>query len=350
MLAEFFDQTFALRDAFTVLVLIVLEGTLSIDNALVLGLLAKRLPPHQRKKALTYGLVGAFVFRFAAIGFATWLLHYPVVKLLGGAYLIYVAVKHFFFTEKHHDDERASVKLGPDGQPILEDETTATGELTPEQREQEIAKRTPIPESADPSKPEGAPSASGDPAKPLPALAEPAVTMGGVARKYAAFWPTVFVIEMTDIAFAVDSIMAAVGFIPPNPPEGVNPKLWVVLLGGFIGVVLMRFAATIFIKLLDRFPRFELAAYLLVTVIGLKLSIDYIVNGVMFPQPADWAAAHPNEAYHGPLNFHSPYNAAFWVFWVTMTICFVIGFMGAKKPKPEETQRGFEVGPGPGTA
>ena len=48
--------------------LVLLEGVLSIDNALVLGLLAKRLPKQQQPCALNYGLVLAFVFRFAAIG------------------------------------------------------------------------------------------------------------------------------------------------------------------------------------------------------------------------------------------------------------------------------------------
>ena len=69
-----FGQTFEAHDVAIIALLIVLEGVLSIDNALVLGLLAKRLPKHQQKRALTYGLVGAFVFRFAAIGLTTFLL------------------------------------------------------------------------------------------------------------------------------------------------------------------------------------------------------------------------------------------------------------------------------------
>ena len=66
---EFFGQRAETSDIAVVLLLIVLEGVLSIDNALVLGLLAKRLPKHQQKKALTYGLVGAFVFRVRMIEF-----------------------------------------------------------------------------------------------------------------------------------------------------------------------------------------------------------------------------------------------------------------------------------------
>src|SRR5438477_12444779 len=98
--ARLFGQTFEFHDLFIVGLLIVLEGVLSIDNALVLGLLAKRLPKHQQKRALTYGLVGAFVFRLIAISVASFLLHWSFVKLLGGLYLIYVTVKHFFFDRR----------------------------------------------------------------------------------------------------------------------------------------------------------------------------------------------------------------------------------------------------------
>src|SRR5205085_5708256 len=115
-------------------------------------------------------------------------------------------------------------------------------------------------------------------------------------RGRAAFWPTVFVIEMTDIAFAVDSIVAAIGIVgrapADHPEEAHHPKLWVIVLGGFMGVVLMRFAAVLFIKLLDRFPRFETAAYLLVIVIGLKLCIDWGGNKFFAteanPHPVDF--------------------------------------------------------------
>ena len=87
-------------DIAVILLLVVLEGVLSIDNALVLGLLAKRLPKHQRARALSYGLIGAFVFRVIAICTASFLLQWTIVKFLGGAYLVYIAVKHFLFESK----------------------------------------------------------------------------------------------------------------------------------------------------------------------------------------------------------------------------------------------------------
>src|SRR5438477_2634616 len=96
---EFFGQKAEPHDLVIVALLVVLEGVLSIDNALVLGLLAKRVPKRLQGRALTYGLVGALIFRMAAIGAASWLLQWTFAKFLGGAYLIYVSVKHFIFEE-----------------------------------------------------------------------------------------------------------------------------------------------------------------------------------------------------------------------------------------------------------
>jgi predicted tellurium resistance membrane protein TerC len=61
------DWQLLLQYAWVVLVLIALEGLLSADNALVLAVMVKHLPGEQQKKALFYGLAGAFVLRFAAL-------------------------------------------------------------------------------------------------------------------------------------------------------------------------------------------------------------------------------------------------------------------------------------------
>ena len=90
-----FQQIFVPADLAFIGLLVVLEGLLSIDNALVLGLLAKRLPKGLQARALTYGLAGAFAFRLMAITTAQYLLRWRVLKLLGGLYLLYVALKYF---------------------------------------------------------------------------------------------------------------------------------------------------------------------------------------------------------------------------------------------------------------
>jgi predicted tellurium resistance membrane protein TerC len=138
----------------------------------------------------------------------------------------------------------------------------------------------------------------------------PAGPKGGKAK----FWPTVLVIELTDIAFAIDSILAAIAMVSTVPkPAGQrwHPKLWVVITGGMLGVILMRFAAVLFIRLLERFPRFEVSAYLLVIVIGLKLIADWMFNA----------------GEHHRLDFHNPRTPEFWVFWTLMAGCFAVGFV-----------------------
>ncbi len=82
-------------DLLTIGLLVVLEGLLSADNALVLAVMILGLPRRDQRKALRYGLVGAFAFRVAATLLAAYLIRLGWVKLVGGAYLLYLSYKHF---------------------------------------------------------------------------------------------------------------------------------------------------------------------------------------------------------------------------------------------------------------
>jgi YkoY family integral membrane protein len=179
-------------DLLTIATLTVLEGILSVDNALVLAILVRTLPPEQRRKALTYGIVGAFVFRFIALIFAAHLMQLWVFKLIGGGYLVYLAMKHMFFFYK---DDAHQVR----------------------------------PKTA------------------------------------ASFWKVVVVVELTDIAFSIDSITTAVA---------MSDKLLVVWIGGILGIIFLRFAASFFVRLLEKLPRLEDLAYQLIFFIGTKLSLE----------------------------------------------------------------------------
>src|SRR5437763_3895385 len=95
-------------DFITVGLLVLLEGLLSADNALVLAVMILGLPRLDQKKALRYGLVGAFAFRIAATLLATYLIRIEWVKLLGGLYLLYLSYQHFF--RSGAADERARPK------------------------------------------------------------------------------------------------------------------------------------------------------------------------------------------------------------------------------------------------
>jgi hypothetical protein len=99
---------FELHDLVTVGVLVFLEGVLSVDNAVVLALLARQVKPHLRKKALTYGLVGAVGFRVLALAFASHLMEWNWVKYVGGGYLIFVAAQHWF---KKNEDSHKEKKI-----------------------------------------------------------------------------------------------------------------------------------------------------------------------------------------------------------------------------------------------
>src|SRR3954468_15410336 len=83
-------------DFITIGLLVVLEGLLSADNALVLAMMILGLPRRDQKKALRYGLVGAFAFRTLATLLATYLIRIGFVQLAGGVYLLYLCYQHFF--------------------------------------------------------------------------------------------------------------------------------------------------------------------------------------------------------------------------------------------------------------
>jgi len=282
----FWYQTFNTHDLVVIALLVLLEGMLSIDNALVLGLLAKRVPKPLQKRALTYGLVGAFVFRILAVATASYLLKWRIVKLFGGGYLVYIAVKHLFFESR--EDREEVVTVSAEGEPELRiAETGAT--LTVAQEAEELEQRLPVPVDEE--------------------------VLSG-----RSFWWTVLVIELTDIAFAVDSILAAIALVGSHPggPSATtpHPKLWVVIAGGVVGLMLMRVAAAMFIRLLEKFPRFEVSAYLLVIVIGLKLLVDWGFN----------TEANPHR-----IDFHNFRHVEFWVFWLSMAVALCVGFIPPKQ-------------------
>jgi YkoY family integral membrane protein len=105
---------FQLTDLVTIGLLVVLEGLLSADNALVMAVMVLGLPRDQHYKALRYGLVGGFAFRIAATLAAAYLLRVVWVKLAGGLYLLYLAWNHFA-AGRLADERRAA----PAARPVL---------------------------------------------------------------------------------------------------------------------------------------------------------------------------------------------------------------------------------------
>lgn len=84
-------------------------------------------------------------------------------------------------------------------------------------------------------------------------------------KKGASFWGVVLVVEMTDLIFSLDNVVAAVS---------LSDKFWVVILGVAIGILMMRFAAGLFSYAVEREPVLKTAAYILVLNIGIELLIS----------------------------------------------------------------------------
>jgi YkoY family integral membrane protein len=188
-----------------------MEGLLSADNALVLAVMVKHLPHKQRKKALFYGLLGAYFFRFLAIGIGVYLIQIKWVKMLGAAYLAWLAYDHFFRKHKSEGEEM------------------------------EISKK------------------------------------GILMRLFGPFWGTVISVELMDIAFSVDSILAAFG---------VSQQVWILFIGGILGVLMMRGVAGVFLRLIMKIPELESAAFILIAVISIKMFLSiyeiHIGHGLFF--------------------------------------------------------------------
>jgi len=243
----------------TVLALALLEGLLSADNALVLATMVRHLPKKQQKRALRYGIWGAFLFRGIAVVFAAYLLRFWWIEVVGGLYLLYLAIKHFVFGDGDAPGEVATTERG--------------------------------------------------------------------------FWATVVNVELADIAFSVDSILAAVAVtdaLPANLQGYPNLKLGILYFGGVTGIILMRYVAGVILILLERFKGLAAAAYYLVAWIGIKLLVSglhRLLHGNLLP--AAWVAKVPASIMGLP-------ELPPWLFWGGMGL-IVVGGLLAGGPKERST-------------
>jgi YkoY family integral membrane protein len=95
-----------LGEAFPVIIsLIIIEGLLSVDNALAIAAMARHLPEAQQKLALRWGIIGAYGFRGLCMAFAAWIIENPWLKIGGAAYLVYLMCKHFSDAEGEGEEE-----------------------------------------------------------------------------------------------------------------------------------------------------------------------------------------------------------------------------------------------------
>ena len=196
-------RRFEWGDLFTVGVLVMLEGLLSADNAMVMAVMVLGLPARQHHKALQYGLIGAFVFRVITTFAAFWLIRLSFAKVIGGGYLLYLPYQHFRGSGETREERRAPPK-----------------------------------------------------AKPWLGL--------------SAFWSTVVRVELMNVVFSIDSILAAVA---------MSPKMSVVLAGGILGIVAMRMVVGRLLVLIQKYPAVVDGAFIIIAWVGSKLLVEYLHAG-----------------------------------------------------------------------
>jgi len=190
-----------------ILNLIVIESLLSVDNAAVLATMVLDIPKKQRKKALSYGIVGAYVLRGVCLLLASWLVKVWWLKPLGGIYLLYLAINYF-------RSKAAKNKQGEDHKEVNKNESWFYRS-----------------------------------------------TVGLIGN----FWATVALIELMDLAFSIDNVFAAVAF---------TNHIFLIYTGVFIGILAMRFVAQTFVRLMEKFTFLETIAFIVIGVLGIKLSIS----------------------------------------------------------------------------
>jgi YkoY family integral membrane protein len=89
--------------------LIIIESLLSVDNAAVLATMVMELPHQQRKRALKFGIIGAYLFRGICLFLASFLVKIWWLKVLGGLYLVYLVV-HWWLKKKEKEAGRKPLK------------------------------------------------------------------------------------------------------------------------------------------------------------------------------------------------------------------------------------------------
>ena len=163
--------------------LILIEGLLSVDNALGIAAMAAQLPKHQQKPALRWGLVGAYTFRGIALALVTagllrlafmgfsGLVNNMWVKWFGALYLIYLGCEHVQLRPVEEGSGKHALKQGK------------------------------------------------------------------------SFLMTILSIEMMDLSLSLDNVVAAVGMVNnvTEIPEALH--IWVVCIGVFIGIAALRLGA-----------------------------------------------------------------------------------------------------------
>jgi YkoY family integral membrane protein len=187
-----------------------MEILLSMDNALVLSRMAGNVKDEtKRGKALYYGYIGAVGFRAICIALGTFLIHFWWLKIFGAIYLFKLFIEGLFGEDTEDNDEDGIADKY---------ENTKLHKL-----------------------------------------------LGKVGIKPSQFWTVVISIELMDLTFSVDSILASLA---------ISNNYWILLIGGVIGIAVMRGVAQFFMKLTEKVPELNKTAFILIGIISIKMFIS----------------------------------------------------------------------------
>ena len=227
--------------------LVALEIVLSADNAIALAAIARGLDdPASQRQALNLGLALALVFRLGLIVAAQWVLNFWPLQLLAAGYLFWLCGSHLIKVLAP-----SPVELGSPGDLVSTADLNSPADL--------IA-------SADLS-----PMADLEPG-PVGIWNPGAGALLGATKGLSS---VVITLALTDLAFSLDSVAAAVA---------VTDRLGLVMAGGVVGVVALRLTAELFIRWLERYQHLETAGYLAVGFVGFRLLLRLIVPDFDLPE------------------------------------------------------------------
>jgi len=136
------------------------------------------------------------------------------------------------------------------------------------------------------------------------------------------FWATVAMVEVMDLAFSIDNVFAA---------AALTDNMFLICTGVFIGILAMRFVAQSFVNLMQRYPFLEKAAFIVIGILGLKLSLALYTH--FFKDSHEFAKILESE------------HTDLWVSIGTMLVFFVpiltsilFGFPKSKSKEPEKKE------------
>ena len=196
--------------------LVALEAVLSADNAIALAAISRSLrTPALQGQALNFGLALALVFRLGLIAAASWVLDFWPLQLAAAGYLLWLSGSNLLprWFGSHPEEPQAGGDAG------LEAAATAPAD------------------------------------RPLLAV--------------------VATLAVTDLAFSIDSVAAAVA---------VSDNLLLVMAGGVIGVIALRLTSALFIRWLAVFRHLEAAGYLAVGMVGVRLVLRLVAPQLVPPE------------------------------------------------------------------